>query len=109
MTSLVPVALEKLGLSFSEILDFTIAELETALRTRLEREEYLIKDDWQRMRALAYYSLIAHVDQKKSSIKAPKDLFQFPWEQEDRVKLTDEQINVIDKKMEQFLTQKHSK
>ena len=77
-----------------------------AMDAYTQNEESKLKSDWEIMRTISYYSLIAHIDKKKSSISQPKDLFQFPWEKEEKkVKLSEEEVKSIDEKMTKMLIQ----
>ena len=84
----------------------TLFEVRVAMDAYTQNEESKLKSDWEIMRTISYYSLIAHIDKKKSSISQPKDLFQFPWEKEEKkVKLSEEEVKSIDEKMTKMLIQ----
>ena len=45
----------------------TLFEVNKAMEAYILIEEGKLKSDWEIMRTISYYSLIAHIDKKKSS------------------------------------------
>jgi hypothetical protein len=64
-----------------EFLTLTPEEF-TATATAYHRtEEQHMRDEWERARMIAYYSVVPHIDQHKAKL-TPQKLLPLPWDKQ---------------------------
>lgn len=72
----------EIGMSADDYLKSTWREIVCTIHGYHQRVKNQARVTWEQARMVAYHSLIAHV--KKGTLKDPKDLIRFEWDEVDR-------------------------
>lgn len=86
------IALGKLGWSETQFWDSTLRALFNAVEGWTDLEESRQRQEWERMRLLAWITIKPHV--KAGTLKKPGDLIPFEWDEKAKAKareLTEEE------------------
>lgn len=75
-------ALGRLGWSEDQFWDSTLRALYNAVEGWTDLEESRQRQEWERMRLLAYIGIKPHI--KPGAVKKPQDLIPFEWDRADK-------------------------
>lgn len=72
----------EIGMSAGDYLDSTWREIVCTIHGYYHRIRNQARVSWEQARMISYHALVAHV--KKGSLRDPKDLIRFEWDEIDK-------------------------